>query len=237
MKFNIHRSEERGHSNHGWLDSRFSFSFADYFNRNRMGFGAIRVINDDSIAPASGFPEHPHANMEIVTIVLEGTLEHKDSLGNGSVIRPGEVQRMSAGSGITHSEWNPSDSETLRLFQIWIQTRDVDISPEYDQQVVDLEVNRGRLVTLVSGEPTEEGFTFHQDAWIKRGLFSAGGKYTYKPNNGDNGILVFIVDGVIEIADNRLYSRDEITITDEDEIIINIEKDTDIILFEVPLSN
>lgn len=234
MKINIHRSNERGHSNHGWLDSHFSFSFADYFNRNRMGCGVLRVLNDDVIAPSTGFPMHPHDNMEIVTIVTEGAVEHKDSMGNGTVIRPGEAQRMSAGTGVMHSEWNPSDTEILRLFQIWIKTRDRGIRPEYEQSVFDLEAKRGSFVTLASGEPDDGGLTFHQDAWIKRGLFSAGDVVEYVPKTSDNAVFLFVIEGEARVGEINIERRDDVELFNAKTITINVKKGSDLLLIEVP---
>jgi len=233
MKVYIHRSEDRGKANHGWLRSNFSFSFAGYFNRNRMGFGALRVLNDDTIEQKSGFPMHPHDNMEIVTIVTEGVLEHKDSLGNGSVIKPGEVQRMSAGKGIVHSEWNPSDTELLKLFQIWIQTRDDNIEPEYEQASFDFHGRKDELITVVSGEKEKEGLTFHQDAMIKRGIITS--PQTYTLNNKDNGLFVFVINGEVSLAGETITDRDSAEITEVSEITITPEKESDILLIEVPI--
>lgn len=235
MTAKIHRSEERGKASHGWLESRFSFSFAEYFDRSRMHFGELRVVNDDVIAPASGFPTHPHSNMEILTIVTRGALEHKDSIGNGSVIRPGEVQMMSAGRGILHSEWNPSETEEVRLFQIWIQTRDRDIDPEYGQTAFDFEGRKGELITVASGDRHEEGLTLHQDAWIKRGILKSGQTYAYDMHNPDNGVFLLVIDGEITADGNTLYARDEITFTGKGQIEITAETETDIILMEVPV--
>jgi len=236
MRYSIHRSDERGYSNHGWLDSRFSFSFADYFNRNRMGFGVMRVLNDDTIAPASGFPKHPHNNMEIITVVTEGTLEHKDSMGNGSIILPGEVQRMSAGSGIMHSEWNPSEDETLKLFQIWIQTRDKDVAPEYEQARFDFEKERGRFVTIVSGEKDAEGLTFHQDAWGLRGLFDSGAEVEYTLKNRGNGVFLFVISGEVQFGDEVLKARDDASLTDLEKLSIKALSSADLLLFELPMA-
>lgn len=233
MKTSVYRSGSRGRADHGWLKSAFSYSFADYFDRNRMGLGALRVFNDDIIAPSSGFPMHPHDNMEIVTIVTEGAVEHKDSIGSGSVIRPGEAQRMSAGRGILHSEWNPSGDETLKLFQIWIKTRDRDIAPEYEQAVFDFEKNRGRLVTVVSGDPDEEGLTFHQDAWIMRGLLSEGQSVEYKVKREGNALYLFVVNGAVTLNGEKLESRDAAEIENADSVKLLSEADSDIILIEV----
>ncbi len=235
MKTTIYRNGSRGGADHGWLRSAFSYSFADYFDRKRMGLGALRVFNDDEIAPSTGFPMHPHDNMEIVTIVTEGAVEHKDSMGSGSVIRPGEVQRMSAGSGILHSEWNPSDDEVLKLFQIWIKTRDRDIAPEYEQAVFDFESSRGWLITVVSGDPDEEGLTFHQDAWIMRGFLSGGQSVDYKVKRDGDALYVFVVEGRVTVNGERLGRRDAAEIENADTVRLDVDAESDIILIEVPM--
>ncbi|PLX70185.1 MAG: hypothetical protein C0602_06805 [Denitrovibrio sp.] len=234
MNIKIHKAKERGTGDHGWLKSNFSFSFADYHDKNRMGFGLLRVLNDDTVAPGSGFPMHPHSDMEIVSIVTEGELQHKDSLGNGSVIRPGEVQRMSAGSGITHSEWNPSKTDELKFFQIWIHTGDNGVKPEYEQKSFDFEGRKGELIAIVSGDSSDGGLTFHQDAWIYRGILNKGQNFRYELSNSSNGVMIFVIKGNLVVEGHTLASRDEITATDTDSINIYSETETDLLLFEVP---
>ncbi len=234
MSMKIHRAKDRGVADHGWLKSAFSYSFAEYFDPSRMGFGVLRVVNDDIISPSTGFPLHPHNNMEIITIVTEGTVAHGDTMNNETLIKAGEVQRMSAGKGLMHSEYNPSDSETLKLFQIWIRTRDKDIRPEYDQRRFDLESERGRLVTLVSGEATDGGLVMHQDAWVCRGLFSKGQVVEYNLRRKGNGVFIMSVDGEIFVDGELLNTRDEATFTAHDTIKFRAETDADLLLIEVP---
>ena len=234
MSMKIFRAKDRGHADHGWLKSAFSYSFAEYFDPSRMGFGVLRVVNDDIIEPAMGFPMHPHNNMEIVTIVTEGAVAHKDTMGNGTVIKAGEVQRMSAGKGLMHSEYNPSATETLKLFQIWIRTRDKDIEPEYDQRNFDLESECGKLVTLVSGDAADGGLVFRQDAWVHRGLFSKGQEFEYSLRGKGNGVFLMPVEGVVTIAGETLNRRDEATFTAYDTVKFKAETDADVILMEIP---
>jgi redox-sensitive bicupin YhaK (pirin superfamily) len=234
MSMSIHRAGDRGVADHGWLKSSFSYSFAEYFDPYRMGFGVLRVVNDDIIAPSTGFPMHPHSNMEIVTIVTEGAVAHKDTMGNETVIKAGEVQRMSAGSGLQHSEYNPSDTETLKLFQIWIRTRDRDIAPEYDQRSFDLESARGRLVTLVSGDAADGGLVFRQDAWVHRGIFSKGQEFEYRVRGRGNGVFLMPVSGSVFVDGETLNSRDEATFESVKTIRFKAETDIDVILMEIP---
>ncbi len=230
----IHRAKDRGGADHGWLKSAFSYSFAEYFDSSRMGFGVLRVVNDDIIEPSAGFPLHPHNNMEIITIVTEGAVAHGDTMNNKTVIKAGEVQKMSAGKGLMHSEYNPSDSETLKLFQIWIRTRDKDIKPEYDQRRFDLESARGGLVTLVSGDASDGGLVIHQDAWVHRGLFSEGQECEYNLRRNGNGVFIMSVDGKISVNGETLNRRDEATFTAHYTIKFRAETDADVLLIEVP---
>lgn len=170
----IRRAEERGHADHGWLKTYHSFSFADYFDPAHMGFRSLRVINEDRVLPGRGFGTHPHRDMEIITYVLEGALQHRDSMGNGSVIRPGEVQRMSAGAGVTHSEFNASGSELLHLLQIWLLPSERDIKPSYEQKLIDRKEQAGRLRLVASPDGREGSVTIHTDANLYAGLFEAG---------------------------------------------------------------
>lgn len=175
----IRKSDERGHIEHGWLDTWHTFSFGDYFDPEEMGFSCLRVINDDRVAPAAGFPMHPHRNMEIVTYVLEGALAHKDSLGSGSEIRPGEVQRMSAGRGITHSEYNPSPDQPVHLLQIWIEPDQANVEPRYEQKVFPAEERQGRLRLLASKDGRNGSLSIHQDAVLYDALLNSGDTIAY----------------------------------------------------------
>jgi redox-sensitive bicupin YhaK (pirin superfamily) len=199
-----------------------------------MGFGALRVLNDDIIAPARGFDLHPHQNMEIITIPFEGKLEHKDSIGGSEIIHPGEVQVMSAGSGIIHSEYNASETDELKLFQIWIETAEKDVEPRHETRRFDLPANE--LVTLVSGSRNSDELFIHQEAKISRGKFSSGKEIGYSVPDG-KGIFVISIAGQIEIAGEILKTRDSIEISDTDEIDIQIKDDADILIIEVPMED
>jgi len=235
MEKMIYRSEDRGKANHGWLDTKFSFSFADYYNPAMMNFGMLRVLNDDKIAPAMGFGTHPHNNMEIITIVLEGELEHRDSMGTGSVIRKDEVQVMSAGSGITHSEFNHSKTEELNLLQIWIFPKEKNIKPRYDQKVFPIEDRKNKLITAVSGFNKINTLFIHQDAEIKLGNFDKGNTTEYKIETRRNGAYIFLIDGQIKIEEDTLFSRDAIGICEFDTIKLEFLESTNFVVIDVPM--
>ena len=211
MKTVKYPAESRGTGEAGWLHSKFSFSFASYYNPARMHFGALRVLNDDIIEPANGFGMHEHDNMEIVTIVTEGILEHKDSEGNGGMLRAGDVQVMSAGSGIEHSEFNPSDEEPLALFQLWIGTKERDIKPRYDQKTFVFPLNT--LVAVASGDGEDSSLKIHQDARILVGHFGVGSKHTHTIPSG-RGVFALAIEGSFQIAGETLNRRDALEITD-----------------------
>ena len=234
MKKIVDRSNSRGSADYGWLKTNYSFSFSNYFNPNKMGFGLLRVLNDDTIEGGKGFGTHPHDNMEIVTIMLEGALEHKDSMGSGSVIKPGEVQAMSAGSGILHSEFNHSEKETAKLLQLWIMTKDRDIQPRYDQKKIG-EISNG-IKTVVSGKKNEDVLYIHQDASISMGKAKAGDDLKYKMQFPDNGIYLFVLDGSIKFDNDELNARDAVGIYDTDEVVFNATSDTNFIIIDVPMN-
>lgn len=230
----VHKARERGAGNYGWLSTRYSFSFADWYNPEKMGFGALRVMNDDTIAPASGFPMHSHKNMEIVTIVTAGTLTHKDSMGNIGTLTAGGVQAMSAGTGITHSEYNASDTEPLTLFQIWITPKELGLRAEYAQKSFE---NKNGLILLVSPNTEQGTLAINQDAYIYSGVLDKENPIHYVLNKKENGIYVFVVEGVITLCDETLFSRDTIGILNmKEEIIIEAEKATKILIIEVPIT-
>lgn len=234
MKANIHKSNERGIGDHGWRKSFFSFSFGNYFNQRRMGFGVLRALNDEIIEPTSGLPRHPHDNIEIVTIVMKGKLENKDSSGNGSVIKSNEVQKISAGTGISHSEWNPSDNETLKMFQIWVEAKNRDIKPDYEQMSFDFKNRKGELITIVSGEEEEEGLTFHQDAWIKRGILTKKQDYKYDVKDYGNLLFLFVISGSVKVGKTILKDGDSAEIYETSQLLIHANEESDILLFELP---
>ncbi|MCL6493600.1 MAG: pirin family protein [Ignavibacterium sp.] len=235
MKYLIYRSEERGKANYGWLDTRYSFSFSSYYDPEKMGFGLLRVLNDDVVHPATGFGTHPHDNMEIITIILDGQLEHKDSMGNGSVISKDEVQVMSAGSGITHSEFNPSKTDKVSLLQIWIYPKEENIKPRYDQKSFPKEERKNKLVTVASGFNENGSLYIHQNAEIKLGYFEKLDIIKYTVRNG-NGVYFFVIDGQIKIGDEELFRRDAIGIYDTDEFEIEVVDNAEFVLLEVPMN-
>jgi quercetin 2,3-dioxygenase len=237
MKTELHPHDTRGVSDHGWLNSHFSFSFADYYNPNRMNFGALRVLNDDTVAAGHGFGMHPHKDMEIISIPLYGLLMHKDSLGNELTIGPDEVQTMSAGSGVVHSEMNPSPDVDGKFLQIWIATRQNGITPVHYHGTFPASEQLNTFVTLVRPE-TEDGtgLPIHQDAYITRGRFMPGGETTYKLHNATNGVFIFLIGGEVTIGKHTLMLRDAIAISEVDIISIVSAGDeaADILVIEVP---
>jgi quercetin 2,3-dioxygenase len=236
MKKIIYREESRGKSELGWLHSRFSFSFAKYYDPDKMGFGLLRVLNDDIVEPGSGFGTHPHQNMEIITIILEGTLQHKDNMGSGSIIGEGEVQVMSAGTGVTHSEINPSSDEKVNLFQIWIFPKEQNITPRYDQKKFTLEERKNNLQTVASGFKTNGALYIHQNAAITLGNIENGKKIKYKNFKPGNGSYLLVIKGKINLLGEELSTRDAIGIWEENQIEISAEDDTDLIIVEVPMN-
>jgi len=232
MEKKIHRAEERGKVEAGWLRSRYSFSFARYYNPERMGFGLLRVLNDDIIEPGRGFDTHPHENMEIVTVVLEGALAHKDNSGGEGVIKPGEVQVMSAGSGVMHSEFNNSKKEKAKLLQIWIETKEDGIKPRYGQKAFRL--GRNKLNVLASGEKGK-GLYIHQDAVISRALLDKGKEVKYNISGKDNGAYVFVIEGRARIADEELGERDAIGVWNADSLEVSAPSKADVLILDVPM--
>ncbi len=226
-------SETRGLADHGWLRSRFTFSFADYYDPKRMGFGALRVINDDFIAPAKGFGTHPHRDMEIITIPLEGTLQHRDSEGNAAKIRKGEVQIMSAGTGIFHSEYNASDSEDVRLLQIWVMPKKYGITPRYGQKNYELKDNELKLV--VSPEGSGDAVGINQDAYFSLGKLTKGTTLPYNVNLSGNGVFVFVLSGTLTVNGQELKTRDGIGISETEALKLTATADTEVLLMEVPM--
>ena len=207
----LHRADTRGHAQHQWLDAFHTFSFADYYDPTRMQFGALRVLNNDTIAPGKGFGTHPHDNMEIITIPLSGSLEHRDSMGNTSVIHAGEVQVMSAGTGVAHSEYNASQTEPIELLQIWVRTKTRGVTPRYDEHSY-LPLSPDSLTQVVSPDPEDAGTWIHQDAWFHLGTLSSGKGLTYNLKKPGNGVYIFVIEGDIKIQDTLLRRRDGIGI-------------------------
>ena len=232
----IHKAETRGHANHGWLDSHHTFSFANYHNPERMHFGVLRVLNDDIVQAGMGFGTHPHDNMEIVSIPLEGDLEHKDSMGNTTVIKEGDVQIMSAGTGVTHSEYNKNKDRQVKFLQIWVFPKKRNITPEYDQiSLRDIE-KKNEFYQIVSPNDGEQGVRINQDAWFHLGKFTKGAVDEYKIKKEGHGVYAFILDGEVEINNEKLSKRDGMGIWDTDSISVKATEDARVLLMEVPMS-
>ena len=225
MKINILKSNERGHRKYDWLETRYSFSFSDYYNPRRINFGTLRVLNQDIIEPGKGFPMHSHDNMEIVTIILDGSLEHKDSMGNHGVIEKNDVQRMSAGNGVTHSEFNHSKKDKVHLLQIWIFSKEENIKPSYEQRHFDLEKNK--LITVVG----KGGIYIHQDATFLRGFFDKDIKVNYKAKNN---VFIFVISGNVNVDKYILINGDSAEINEVGNLELNIKKNSDILIMDVP---
>jgi len=230
----IRRSDERGYADHGWLQTFHSFSFADYQDSNHMGFGPLRVINEDRIAPGMGFGTHGHRDMEIVTYVLDGELAHKDSIGQGTaaVIRPGDVQRMSAGTGVRHSEFNQS-GQTTHLLQIWIEPNVLNIAPSYEEKRFDADAKRGRLRLVASPDGAEDSVTIHQDARIYVGTFESD-QHASIDVKSNRRAYVHIVRGEIEVNDTRLLAGDAAKLEGADIIRLANGRDAEVMVFDLP---
>jgi quercetin 2,3-dioxygenase len=231
----LHKAHTRGHANHGWLQSYHSFSFANYHNPDRMHFGVLRVLNDDTVAAGMGFGMHSHSNMEIISIPLEGDLEHKDSMGNSTIIRNGDIQVMSAGTGIQHSEYNKSKDAQVKFLQIWLIPSKQGVPPRYDQISLKKDDRKNKLQQILSPNANDEGVWIHQNAWFHLGNFDKGfsADYTFKAK--ENGLYVFILKGNIIINDQALQARDGYGIWDADVVHISADSDADFLLMEVPM--
>ncbi len=236
MKTELHPANERGHAHHGWLNSYHSFSFADYFNPAREKFGCLRVLNDDTVEGGTGFDLHPHNNMEIISIILEGALEHRDSMGNTQVINKGEVQVMSAGTGIYHAEYNHSETEPVKFFQLWIFPREKNLKPRYDQFLFENQ-EQNKLVTLVTPDTNKQENTLwiHQDAYISTIRLKNESEFEYKMRIPENGVFVFVVEGKIGLNGNSLASRDAIGISETASFKVRSADNSRILFIEVPM--
>lgn len=232
----IHRSATRGDANHGWLRSRHTFSFANYYDPERVHFGALRVLNDDEVAGGMGFGAHPHDNMEIVSIPLEGDLEHKDSMGNTTVIRKGDIQVMSAGTGIQHSEYNKSKDQPVKFLQIWIIPGKRNVTPRYGQQSLHEKDRHNRLQQVLSPDPEGQGVWIHQDAWFHMGSFDAGHEESYSLKKKGNGIYVFVLSGDLQVNEEQLHSRDGYGIWSVDSLKFKAISGTEFLIMEVPMA-
>jgi redox-sensitive bicupin YhaK (pirin superfamily) len=230
-----HTSESRGLANHGWLKSRHTFSFAGYYNPSRMNFGALRVLNDDSVEGGNGFGTHPHQDMEIISIPMQGTLKHQDSEGNKGLIQKGEVQIMSAGTGILHSEENASDDDHVKFLQIWVMPKKYGIEPRYGQKQFDFTDNSQTLV--VSPDGRDGSLVINQDAFFTVVNMDAGRSVDYTPKMQGNGLYIFVLDGAVEVEGTSLNTRDGFGIPELSEIKINFQTKSEVLLMEVPMKD
>ncbi|MCB9195178.1 MAG: pirin family protein [Flavobacteriales bacterium] len=235
MKISLFESKKRGQADYGWLKANYSFSFSHWFDSNRMNFGALRVLNDDLVAPGGGFPTHPHNNMEIITIPLKGDLEHKDSMGNTAIIKNGYVQVMSAGTGVTHSEYNKNKDQELNLLQIWVYPKLKNVTPRYDEvSIADIRIPN-ELYQILSPNPHDQGVWIHQDAWFYLGEFDQQTEQSYELHSNENGVYLFVIEGEITIDNYTAKRRDALSIEDSKHLKFKTSKNTQVLLMEVPM--
>lgn len=235
MKQIFYPANERGTNDLGWLKANFSFSFGQYYDPKKLQFGVLRVLNDDTIAPGRGFGLHPHDNMEIITIPLEGALEHKDSMGNIGVISAGEVQVMSAGTGVYHSEYNHSTTEPSKTLQIWLFPKEKNIEPRYDQKNFNSSLKINELTTLISPVKNEDTLWINQDATFSTGEFESGKAIKYDIKTPGNGVYVFVLDGCVKINDRALNKRDALGVYDTSSITIETEAQSRLLIMDIPM--
>jgi redox-sensitive bicupin YhaK (pirin superfamily) len=236
MKTILHTAQSRGHANHGWLNSYHSFSFANYYNPERIHFGALRVLNDDTVAPGMGFGQHPHDNMEIISIPLAGQLKHKDTTGTEAIIKTGDVQIMSAGSGLQHSEMNGSRTEEVKFLQIWVFPKLRNIQPRYDQKTFDPQARKNSLQLVVSPEKSDNTIWINQDAWFSLTAPEKGHSIEYNLFRKGNGVYLFMLSGKATVNGQALSDRDGLGITETDSFNIEASEDAEILLMEIPMS-
>lgn len=235
MKTILHKSSTRGQADHGWLKAKHSFSFANYYDPERVNFGMLRVLNDDHVEGGMGFGKHPHDNMEIVTIPLSGDLEHQDSMGHTEVIKSGEVQVMSAGTGVHHSEYNANADIPVKLLQIWVIPNKRMVTPRYDQIQLVQEKMKDNLLQIVSPNPDDEGTWVHQNTWFHLGNLSKGKKLNYELKDKKNGVYAFLIEGDALVAEQTIHERDALGILEADQFEISATTDAKILLIEVPM--
>jgi redox-sensitive bicupin YhaK (pirin superfamily) len=235
MKTTLHRANTRGHANHGWLNSYHSFSFAGYYEPSRMHFGVLRVLNDDTVAAGMGFGKHPHDNMEIISIPTFGDLKHKDSMGNETIIKEGDIQIMSAGTGIAHSEMNANANKEVRFFQIWILPNKKNVEPRYDQYSIDVNKMHNNLLQILSPNAAEEGVWIHQGAFFSLGQLDTGFETTYSLKKTGNGVYAFVIEGDVTINGQSLNRRDGLGIEDFETLDIKADSDARLLLMEIPM--
>ena len=236
MKKIFHASSTRGEANHGWLHAKHSFSFANYFDPKRIQFGALRVLNDDIIAPGMGFGSHPHDNMEIVTIPLEGALEHKDSMDNIGVIEADEIQVMSAGTGIFHSEYNKNKDKQVKVLQLWVLPKKKNGTPRYDQKSIKELKKPNTLYPIVTPDPNGPAMWIHQDAWFHMGDFNQSTEIEYKINKAGNGVYVFLIEGSAEIDGEAIKKRDAVGVWETNNFSLSMASNSRVLLIEVPVN-
>ena len=232
----LHKAETRGDADHGWLHSKHTFSFANYYNPERMHFGVLRVLNDDTVSGGMGFGTHPHDNMEIISIPLEGDLEHKDSMGNIAVIRNGDIQVMSAGTGIQHSEYNKSKDNTVKFLQIWVFPNKKNVTPRYDQITLQAEDRHNKLQQILSPNADDAGVWIHQNAWFHLGKFDKGVSTEYKLKLKGNGVYIFNLNGDLEANGQLLNNRDGFGIWDTDKMKLTAITNSEFLIMEVPMT-
>jgi quercetin 2,3-dioxygenase len=231
----LHKAATRGHANHGWLNSFHTFSFANYYDSERIHFGSLRVLNDDTVEAGMGFGTHPHDNMEIISIPLEGDLEHKDSMGNVSVIKHGDIQVMSAGTGIRHSEYNKNKDSRVKFLQIWVFPNKQKVTPRYDQITLNLEDRHNQFQQILSPDPNDEGVWIHQNAWFHLGKFDKGVEKEYNLKASGNGVYAFILSGDVTINGQKLNTRDGYGLWEVDQLKVSADSEAEFLLMEVPI--
>ncbi len=234
-KKTVHKANTRGEANHGWLKSQHTFSFASYYNPERMSFGTLRVINDDIIAPTMGFGTHPHQNMEIISVPISGSLRHKDTMGNEYVIKKGEIQTMSAGSGIAHSEYNASDNEDANFLQIWVLPKKMNITPQYSQKLFSTKERENDFQLVVSPDGRKGSAQINQDAFFSLATIDTGKELNYSKYKSDNGVYFFVIDGSLQVGEDNLNKRDGLGIENQDNLKITANEKSEILIMEVPL--
>lgn len=238
MKKVIHKSDSRGYADHGWLKSHHTFSFAGYHDQNRMNFGALRVLNDDLVQPKMGFGTHPHKNMEIISIPLKGALSHKDNMGNKRAIEVGEVQVMSAGTGLTHSEFNDSGSDEVNFLQLWIIPKEMNVKPNYQQKKFDEKLRKNAIQTLVAPKNNlvDEALPISQQAYIYRTDLDKGSSIDIRLKDENNGFYIFILEGKVRVEEEQLSKRDAIGISETESVRIEGAEDCEVLIIEVPMT-
>lgn len=231
----LHKANERGHADHGWLNAYHSFSFANWYNPDKVQFGVLRVLNDDTVAPGMGFGMHPHDNMEIITIPLEGDLAHKDSMGNAETIKFGDVQVMSAGTGIRHSEFNPNADRRTKLLQIWLFPNKRNVTPRYQQITLDVSDRHNKLQQILSPNAEDEGVWIHQDAWFSMGKLDQGFTTEYNVKRKENGVYAFVISGKVTINGYALDAKDALGVWDTEKLDIQVDENAELLLMDIPM--